>query len=129
MTTKAETRLRDELIIWMTTVNTKGVPQTSPVWFLYEGDGFLVYSLRSARITNIKANPAVSLNLDGNGEGGDIVIIEGVARIDLDQPPAHEVPAYTKKYAGKFKEYGWDPEQFSSDYPVPILITRTRMRA
>ena len=36
----AAKRLRDELIVWLTTVSRLGQPQSSPVWFWWDGDVF-----------------------------------------------------------------------------------------
>ena len=41
---RAEERLRNEEIAWLTTVRPDGQPQSVPVWFLWDGEGFLVYS-------------------------------------------------------------------------------------
>lgn len=126
----AEQRLRDELIIWLTTVSPSGQPQTSPVWFLWDGTEFLVYSLpNTARTRNIRANPPVSLNLDGDGQGGSVVTIEGAARVDLETPASTEMPAYASKYREKIAGHGWTPESFAADYPIPIRITPTRTRS
>jgi PPOX class probable F420-dependent enzyme len=127
---RAIARLTDEKIIWLTTVRANGQPQTSPVWFLYEDGEFLIYSLPgTARTANLDANPRVSLNLDGNGEGGDIVAIEGTARVDTDAPPSSEVAAYQEKYASMIARNGWTPESFAADYPHAIRITPVRSRA
>ncbi len=68
---RPDRRLREELIVWLTTVRADGQPQTSPVWFLWDGETFLIYSRPdAARLRNIAANRRVSLNLDGNGRGG-----------------------------------------------------------
>jgi len=32
---RAERRLRDEKLAWLTTVDAKGTPQPIPVWFLW----------------------------------------------------------------------------------------------
>ncbi len=37
---RAESRLREEMIIWLTTVLSDGQPQSVPVWFLWEGETF-----------------------------------------------------------------------------------------
>jgi hypothetical protein len=34
----AAQRLRDELIVWLTTVSRHGQPRSSPVWFWWDGD-------------------------------------------------------------------------------------------
>ena len=126
---KAGRRLQEDLIAWLTTVTGDGTPQTSPVWFLWDGDEFLVYSVPGARTANVSANPRVALNLDGNSMGGDIVTLEGTARIVGDEPRAAEAPDYLAKYRERMDAYGWSPEKFAADYPVAIRITPTRLRA
>ncbi len=121
-------RLRTDLIGWLTTVAPEGMPQTSPIWFHWDGSEFVIYSLESARVKNIEAHPEVSLNLDGDGRGGDIVVIEGMARIDRSYRPASDHEAYVSKYRELMDGYGWTPEYFAESYPVPIRITPTRYR-
>ena len=125
---KAADRLRRELIAWLTTVSPEGVPQTSPVWFWWAGGEFLVYSRRSVRVRNIAAHPEVSLHLDGDGEGGGVVVVEGRARLDegFTSPDRH--PEYLAKYRRKLDEYGWSAEYFADHYPVPVRISPTRYR-
>ncbi len=73
-------RLDGELVVWMTTVNAAGQPQTSPVWFLVQDEVIVVYSLgKTPRSRNIAGNPRVCLNLNSTPSGGDVVIIEGTA--------------------------------------------------
>ena len=126
--TRAVERLSNDRIGWLTTVAPDGTPQVSPIWFLWHGDEILVYSLDSLRARNIASHPRVSLNLDGNGLGGDIVIVEGTARIDADAPSAADNPAYVAKYLPVMEDYGWAPEWFAGRYSVPIRITPTRFR-
>lgn len=114
----------------MTTVRPEGRPQPSPVWFLWEGDEILVYSKAgTARTANLEDNDRVAFNLDGDGLGGDIVVIEGRARVDADAPPAHDHPDYVEKYRWMMRRNGWTPEEFSAGYPVALRITPTRVRA
>ena len=127
---QAEQRLHDELIIWLTTVSPAGQPQTSAVWFLWDGEEILMYSLAGTpRTRNIEANPRVALNLDGDGQGGSVVSIEGRARLDPEAPPSTEVAAYAAKYRAKIAGHGWTPESFAVDYPIPIRITPTKARS
>ena len=125
---RAAERLTNERIAWLTTVAADGTPQASPIWFLWDGDEFLLYSLDSPRIRNIARSPRVSLHLDGNGLGGDIVVVEGTARIDVDVPSAAENPAYLEKYGPVMSEHGWTPEWFAGRYRVPVRITPTGYR-
>ena len=125
---RAVERLSNARIGWLTTVAPDGTPQVSPIWFLWDSDEILVYSLDSPRARNIAKSPRVSLNLDGNGLGGDIVIVEGTARIDADAPSAAVNPTYVAKYLSVMDDYGWTPEWFAGRYSVPIRITPTRFR-
>jgi PPOX class probable F420-dependent enzyme len=125
---RVERRLREELMVWLTTVSPRGAPVPSPVWFLWDGGSFLVYSRpETAKLRNIERNPRVSLNLDGNGRGGDIVIVSGEARAS-DDPPADRVPAYVEKYAERIAANGWSPASFAADYSVAIRIAPRRLR-
>ena len=125
---RADERLATERIAWLTTVAPDGMPQTSPIWFLWDGDEFLLYSLDSPRARNIGGHDRVSLHLEGNGLGGDIVVVEGLARIDETLPSAAENPAYVAKYGPVMKDRGWTPEWFAGRYSVPIRIAPTRFR-
>lgn len=125
---RALARLADELVIWLVTVTVDGQPQPSPVWFWWTGDEFIVYSLEGARVRNLSTNPRVALHLDGNGEGGDIVIVEGIARVDPSLPSAAENGEYREKYREKRESYGWTPEWFASRYSVPLRIDPVKAR-
>ncbi len=123
-------RLTGELVAWMTTVNSAGQPQTSPVWFLVEDDVIVVYSLdRTPRTRNIRANAKVCLNLNSTASGGEVVIIEGAALIVEDGPPASADERYVAKYEVPMSDLDMTPESFSADYPVRIHIQPTRLRA
>ena len=37
-------RLQEEVVVWLTTVDASDTPQPRPVWFLWEGETFLIYS-------------------------------------------------------------------------------------
>lgn len=125
----ADARLRQETVIWLTTVNQAGQPQSSPVWFFSDGSEFLIYGSADGRKTrNIESNPRVCLHLDGNGEGGGIVIIEGTATVDRQGPPAHTVDGFMAKYRERIEAYGWTLEQLEKDYPHVIKVTPTRAR-
>ena len=126
---RAKRRLHEEKLAWLTTVDSKGTPQPIPVWFLWDGaDSVLIYSRPDTpKLRAIAGNPRVSLNLDGNGTGGDIVVALGEASVS-DDPPAHEVPEYVEKYAPLIERNGWTPESFAADYSVPVRVRVTRLR-
>jgi PPOX class probable F420-dependent enzyme len=123
-------RLGTDRIGWLTTVTPEGQPQTFPIWFLWDDGEILVYSDRRARRNvNIRANPRVSLHLNDNGQGGDIVIVEGEARIDAATPPPGDNAAYNAKYGDWIRDFFTTAEEFTSVYNVPFRIRPTRGRA
>jgi PPOX class probable F420-dependent enzyme len=123
-------RLEDETVIWLTTVNANGQPQSSPVWFLATTDHLVVYSLADTpRVRNIRANPRVSLNLNSTPNGDELVIIEGRAEIVDDAPAAEEDDDYIAKYDESIVREGMTRASFSRDYPVCIHVQPTRLRA
>jgi len=128
---RALERLEREQILWLTTVNPAGQPQASPVWFLWVDAEILLYSRAATpRVANIRANPLVAATFDGDGDGGDIVSIEGEARITRKQAAVADVPAaYVAKYAAKLAAYGWTMESMLVDYPAEIRVRPTRVRA
>lgn len=124
----ADRRLRGDLIIWLTTVNPEGQPQTSPVWFWWDGETVVVFSIpRSPKVANIRANARVALNLDGNGQGGDIVSIEGTAELFEDRPLT-EFPEYLERYAEKLEAMGYEAEPFAHAFSTGIRIIPSRVR-
>ena len=121
--------LRDEVVVWLTTVTPSGSPLPSPVWFLWDGaDGVSMYSMAGARVRNIEANPNVSLNFGGDGAGGDIVVLAGLATVARDAPPADRATDYLAKYEAHIARIGMTPATFAERYRVPVRIRLTRVR-
>lgn len=125
----ADRRLRSEVILWLTTVRADGQPQSSPVWFLWDGRTVLIYSLPSSqKVPNIRRSSNVSLHLNDDGVGGDIVTIEGTASIGEGEAPVSDVPEYVDKYRQHIADLGADPESFGRAYSAAIRVTPTRWR-
>jgi PPOX class probable F420-dependent enzyme len=126
---RVERRLREDRIGWLTTVDADGTPLPSPIWFLWEGGAILIYSRAGTpRLRNLARNGRVALNLDGDGRGGDIVVLTGDCATDPAAPPADANPAYVAKYAEGFRRLGMTAEEFSAAYPVAIRMIPTRLR-
>jgi PPOX class probable F420-dependent enzyme len=124
-------RLRDERLIWLTSVDAKGMPQPTPVWFLWDeaASTFLIYSRADAkRLAHLQGNPMVALNFDGNGSGGDIIVITGRAQESPADPPADRLPAYVEKYRDFIARSYTTPENFASIYSVALRIRPIAIR-
>jgi PPOX class probable F420-dependent enzyme len=127
---RARARLRDDRIIWLTTMGADGTPQPNPVWFVWhDPDRVVVYCQPGAlRLRHIAARPRVSLNLDGDDRGGDIVVLAGSALIDPSLPSADADPAYDAKYADPMANVSGSAAQFAASYSVGVRITVDRVR-
>jgi PPOX class probable F420-dependent enzyme len=82
----------------------------------------------AARNRHIQRDPHVALNFDGNGQGGDIVVITGEARIVTDVPPADQMSEYVTKYQDRIARSFGTPANFAAQYSVAIRITPTKVR-
>ena len=126
---RVASHLREEIVVWLTTVTPSGSPLPMPVWFIWDGDESVVmYSMSGARVRNLEANPRVALNFSGDGRGGDIVVLSGKATIDHDTPPADQAGDYRDKYDEHIARIGMTPETFAQRYHVPVRIQLSRLR-
>ena len=124
-------RLRSEKNAWFTTTAADGTPQPNPVWFLWEEgeDAVLIYNAHDAkRLDNVAVRPRVSLHLNSNAGGGDVVVIAGVAEQAHDVPPANEHEAYVAKYSTDVERIGMDPQSFAQKYSVALRVRMTKVR-
>ena len=127
---RAAERLATEIPIWLTTVDANGQPQSSPVWFWWDGAVFHLFSKPDApKVGNLRGNPRVSLNLQASDTADDdVAIFEGIAEIDPAAPHPDNFPAYIEKYRHLIQDYGWTPESMLEEYSVAFRVTPTRVR-
>jgi PPOX class probable F420-dependent enzyme len=124
-------RLREDQVIWLTTVGADGTPHPNPVWFWWDRDRaeVLVFSRPDAhRLANIASRPRVALHFDGNRRGGDIVVLRGTAAIDDQAPPAHRTRGYATKYRAGMVRVSGSPAGFSDEYSVALRVRIVRVR-
>lgn len=125
----AEEKLRNDIAIWLTTVTAGGQPQSTPVWFVWDGETFLFYSQPGRpKLVNIAANPKVALHLVGDPEGERVVTVEGAAALDPAAPPINAHAAYVDKYRSAIEGFGWTPSSMAADYSVAVRVRPTRLR-
>jgi PPOX class probable F420-dependent enzyme len=108
-------------------VRSDGQPQSVPVWFLWDGETFLIYSQPGRqKLRNIGGNPRVGLHLNSDDRGGDVVRVEGAAQMLEYFPPATEVGEYLEKYRESIARIGFDPDGFARTYSVALRVTPGR---
>ena len=122
--------LREDRVVWLTTVTPGGAPLPSPVWFWWDGEETVrVFSLPDTGATrNIEANPKVSLNFAGDGQGGDIVILSGRGDVDAATAARDARASTSRSTSWGFERLGVTPEQFAQRYSAPIWIRLTKVR-
>jgi PPOX class probable F420-dependent enzyme len=122
-------RLREERTIWIITTSASGAPQPNPVWFLWDGASFLIYSLPdAARIAHIRRNPHVALHFDSDGNGDDIIVFTGVASEAPEAPSADQNPAYLERYRDRIDRNFGGPKGFAGRYSLALRITPAKVR-
>jgi PPOX class probable F420-dependent enzyme len=80
------------------------------------------------RLAHIHATPRVALHFDGNGRGGDIVVLTGEAHLSPDDLPADQHAAYLDKYQDFIARSFGTPANFAAKYSMPLRITPTKVR-
>ncbi len=126
----AERMLRTERIVWLTTVSADGTPQPNAVWFIWDGDTAVMYSIpNQAKLKNIARNPNVALNLDSKKHGDSIVILTGTAAVETNAPPLNKNRAYMAKYRTEIARLKLGtPAKMASEYSVAVRITPKKLR-
>jgi PPOX class probable F420-dependent enzyme len=123
-------RLRDETVAWLTVVDAHGRPQPAPIWFLWDGETALIYSDgRARRLLHLRDRPEVAMHLDGDGRGGDIVVLTGTVTAAPDVPGVPDNPAYLAKYGSLIAGGPWgSAEVFAATFSVPLRFRPDRVR-
>lgn len=128
---KALRHLKREYFIWLTTIDSSGTPQPRPVWFILEGDSLLMYSQPGAfKLKHILNNPNVSLHFntpDAKGEE-DVIVFNGVAKIDPKAAAVNKNSAYMGKYRAGIKGLSSTPQKFTEEYSTAVRIKLTSLR-
>jgi len=125
---RVKQRLQEEDIIWFTTVNARGIPNSNPVWFYWDGEFIIVFSQPdSHRVRNIRRNPSVSLHLQGvDGLGNHVIVINGEASL---RPGNDTIPqGYWDKYVKFLPGSNLTADEMLRDYSVEIRVKPSRVR-
>jgi len=127
--TEALHLMETEIVAWMTTVTPDGVPQTSVICFVWDGETILTYSEPGKpKMRNVAANPNVSFHLNCDPYGTHMVTLEGTAAVDETVPPSDEHGAWTAKHRDPYRHWGMDPHETAATWTVALRITPTRVR-
>jgi PPOX class probable F420-dependent enzyme len=120
-------RLRTNPIIWLTTVRSDGRPHAVAVWFLWDGEKFLIFSQpNTQKLRNLQHSSHVTLALDDTHGGGDVIVIDGEAELLTNPDVNAALPAFAEKYAENLQRMGTSAEAMAKSYSQGIRITPTK---
>jgi PPOX class probable F420-dependent enzyme len=125
----AAERLAGASVGWLTTVAVSGQPQTSYVWFHFDGNNLLIFSQPDApKIRNVAHNAKVSFHLDGDGFGGNVLTMDAEAHLVADVDPSR-TEIYLAKYDDPIRNVlKTTPEEMLSRFSASLIVTPTRVR-
>jgi len=127
---KVQHYLDTQDVIWFTTIGSDLTPQPRPVWFVWDGATFLIYSQPDHKVRHIATHPRVALNFNTDYETGDkdVIVFTGSATVDDRVPAAHNNTAYLEKYRDGIAGLKMTPEEYGEKYSVAIRITPANVR-
>jgi PPOX class probable F420-dependent enzyme len=118
-----EHRLREDLMIWLTTVGPTGRPHTVPVWFWWDGESITIYcEPETKKIRNLRQNPAITFALETRDDGEEVIVFEGDAEL-VASPTTVEMPAaFGDKYAHLWERISSSPSIMAERYSQPVRL-------
>jgi PPOX class probable F420-dependent enzyme len=121
--TRIDRLLRDEPVVWLSTVRPDGRPHLVPIWFSWDGERLFIASKPQARkVGNMRENPQVMLALGDAEEDFDVGLIE--AHAELPEATTTELMPkdHLSKYRDQLARIGLDAEGYASTYSQPIIV-------
>ena len=119
--------LRRQKVVWLSTARPDGRPNLVPIWFLWDGSAFLIFSKPDAqKVRNLRRNPDVMLALGDADRDFDVQLVAG--RAELLDRTTHELlpPALVKKYSRQLRALGLSPCEYAETYSQPIRVVPAR---
>jgi PPOX class probable F420-dependent enzyme len=122
-----DSRLREALIAWLSTARPDGRLHTVPVWFLWTGEEVLITAEPgSVKIRNLRANPRLTLAIDGSRGGHEAVMLEGSAEIGSIGDAGNHLAAYFEKYCASLAAMQWSAEELRETHRALIRVRDIR---
>src|SRR5215212_12070578 len=119
--------LRQEPVVWVSTVAADGTPHLVPIWFSWDGESVLIASKPHAKkIANLRTNPRVMLALGEPDDDFDVGLVEGIAEV-VDAPAAEVLPAdHLAKYRDDMAAIGLSRGEYLETYSLVVRVRPTR---
>jgi PPOX class probable F420-dependent enzyme len=123
----AEAALRDDPVVWLSSVQADGRPHLVPVWFHWDGDQIVAFSKpRARKVENLRDEPRVMLAIGTPGPDFEVELIEATAELP-DASAAEVMPAgFGAKYRELLRRANLTLHRFAEVYSQPIVLRPTR---
>ncbi len=122
-----ERALRDDPVVWLSSVQSDGRPHVVPVWFWWDGTAILAFSKPHARkVANLRNQPRVMLALGTPGPDYEVELIEAEAELPMLGSAALMPDAFGHKYRDLLDRAGLSAERFAEVYAQPIVMRPRR---
>lgn len=124
---EAELALREDPVVWLSSVQVDGRPHVVPVWFHWDGQRIVAFSKpHSRKVNNLRDHPSVMLAVGTPGPNFEVELIEATAELP-DRPAADVMPAgFGAKYRELLRRAGLTAQRFAEVYSQPIVLHPTR---
>lgn len=116
------------LVASLASVRSDGRPHVVPLWFVWDGTAFVMYSKPHAvKVQNLRRDPNAMLALGEPGRlDGSAALVEVRAEID---DAVGLLKAFADKYAEPMVRLGLSRDSFASVYSQPIRLVPIRWLA
>ena len=124
---ETQAALRDDPVVWLSSVQRDGRPHLVPVWFHWDGERIVAFSKPNARkIANLRDQPQVMLAVGSPGPEFEVELIEATAELP-PQPATDLIPeGFGAKYRDLLRRAGLNVQHFAEVYSQPIVLRPTR---
>jgi len=122
-----EAALRDDPVVWLSSVQRDGRPHLVPVWFHWDGERIVAFSKPHARkVDNLRGQPSVMLAVGTPGPDFEVELIEATAELP-EESAASLIPAgFGAKYRELLRRAGLTVQRYAEVYSQPIVLRPTR---
>ncbi len=123
----ADAALREDSVVWLSSVQRDGRPHVVPVWFHWDGDRIVAFSKPNARkVDNLRDHPSVMVAVGTPGPEFEVELIEATAELP-DQEASSVMPeGFGAKYRELLRRAGLTAQRFAEVYSQPIVLRPTR---
>ena len=123
----ADAALRDDPVVWLSSVQRDGRPHLVPLWFHWDGETIVAFSKPHARkVDNLRDQPRVMLAVGTPGPDFEVELIEATAVLP-DRPATEVIPeGFGAKYRELMRRAGLSVQRYAEVYSQPIVLRPTR---